>query len=110
MSDGSTKKYFNCHRSGTYRSKGSGLRQLKPQGSCKTGKECLAFLEVTRTDGKVSIVYQKKHYEHSLELQHINLTDTEKEALAGQLVQGFQSTPCSTESSYHVDQSSPEFT
>ncbi|XP_040074593.2 uncharacterized protein LOC115323234 [Ixodes scapularis] len=82
------KRYYYCHRSGSFQSTSRGKRQLKTQGSCKTNVECLATIRVTGKDGKVTVEYQAEHYGHPKELKHQRLSMTEKEALADKLKQG----------------------
>ncbi|KAM7281172.1 hypothetical protein ISCGN_006164, partial [Ixodes scapularis] len=65
-----------------------GKRQLRAQGTCKTNVQCLATIQATEKDGKVTVEYQAEHYGHLKELKHLRLFTTEKEALADKLKQG----------------------
>ncbi|KAG0428977.1 hypothetical protein HPB47_024074 [Ixodes persulcatus] len=81
-------RYYYCRRSGSFQSTSQGKRQLKTQGSCKTNVQCLATIQATEKDGKVTVEYQAEHYGHPKELKHQRLSTTEKEALADKLKQG----------------------
>ena len=37
--------YYYCHRSGIYNKKGSGIRDIKAQGTCKLGFSCTAYIK-----------------------------------------------------------------
>lgn len=88
--DGSMRYYYHCHRSGRFKPTGSGKRRLKAQGSCRTGVYCMASLVTTvnGNTGAVTVVYQKTHYGHEIDLSHIRLSRAEKEVLVGQLSKG----------------------
>ena len=53
--------------------KGEGKRQLKTQGSCKTGNVCIAHLKVAEdiTTGVVNVEYCCTHTGHEAELGHL---------------------------------------
>ena len=42
------KYYYYCNRSGHYKAKGTGARQLIVQGSCQVETACTAHLKVTK--------------------------------------------------------------
>ncbi|XP_067134135.1 uncharacterized protein [Centruroides vittatus] len=88
LSDGRIKKIYTCHRSGNYVPKGCGKRQIKSQGSCKSGKICLASIEVFITSNSIIVKYHKNHCGHDLSLAHIHLSDSEKAVIAGKLANG----------------------
>ncbi|XP_050045139.1 uncharacterized protein [Dermacentor andersoni] len=90
MYGGRIKRWYVCHRSGIYIPRGKGRRRLKSQGSCKINAHCMATITTiqdTQT-GVVSIVYQKQHYGHDIDLGHLRLNKEEKQVIAQQLAQG----------------------
>ena len=82
--------YYYCNRSGSYKGKGSGKRQLKIQGSCKTGKTCIAHLKVTENlqTQMISVQYCSTHSNHHLELCHLPVPKTTKQLIAMKLQEG----------------------
>ncbi|XP_067126925.1 uncharacterized protein, partial [Centruroides vittatus] len=74
--------------SGNYVPKGCGKRQIKSQGSCKSGKICLASIEVFITSNSIIVKYHKNHCGHDFSLAHIHLSDSEKAVIAGILANG----------------------
>lgn len=83
---GVVKHYFYCHRSGTYECAPVDQRQRrkKTQGTCKIGKYCFASLKATERDGKVLVIFQKKHYGHpENDVEHQRLSEAETQVLAG---------------------------
>lgn len=88
-SDGSTRRYYQCHRSGRFKSHGVGKRRMKVQGSCRTGVHCMATVACTQSKtGVVTVVYQKTHYGHEIDLSHLRLSRAEREVLMGLLSKG----------------------
>jgi len=88
--NGKMTVYYACRRSGTYRSQGSGRRNLKAQGSCKTGRSCPASLKVImHPEGEVDVKYCKTHFGHQLELAHTTHKTSFKQSVASLLMQGF---------------------
>ncbi|XP_037511988.1 uncharacterized protein LOC119388349 [Rhipicephalus sanguineus] len=87
---GRIKRWYVCHRSGSYIPRGKGHRRLKSQGSCKINAHCMATMSTTQDmqTGVVSLVYQKKHYGHDIDLGHLRLSKEERQAIAQQLAQG----------------------
>lgn len=70
-----TAKYhsYRCHRSGYYKSKGKGIRQIKKQGSKKMNYLCPSNIKVRlESDGKCTVSYTKTHIGHQMELCHIS--------------------------------------
>ncbi|XP_023232229.1 uncharacterized protein LOC111632094 [Centruroides sculpturatus] len=88
LSDGRIKKIYTCHQSGIYVPKGCGKRQIKSQGSCKSGKICLASIEVSIRSNSIRVKYHKNHCGHNLSLAHIHLSDSEKAVIARKLANG----------------------
>lgn len=77
---------YHCHRSGKYTSKSKGKRQLKSQGSCRSGSDCPASMRSTlKQDGSVSVEYQKEHCGHIKEVAHQRLSTAEQDAIAGEI-------------------------
>uniref|UniRef100_A0A131YPJ6 C2H2-type domain-containing protein n=1 Tax=Rhipicephalus appendiculatus TaxID=34631 RepID=A0A131YPJ6_RHIAP len=87
---GRIKRWYVCHRSGSYIPSGKGRRRLKSQGSCKINAHCMATMSSVQDiqTGVVTLVYQKKHYGHDIDLGHLRLSKEERQAIAQQLAQG----------------------
>ena len=81
--------YYYCNRSGKYCAKGKGKRLLKVQGSCKTGRNCLAHIKaVTNIEtGLVNVEYYNSH-NHEVSLGHLKLSQDTRQGIATQLQQG----------------------
>lgn len=73
---------YKCNRSGFFKSKSTGKRQLKAQGSGKINKECSASLKVQFFDKYVEVNYFKEH-NHETTLGHLPLPESVKGAIAG---------------------------
>lgn len=84
-----TKNYiriqYNCHRSGCFKSRGSGMRHLKTQGSNKINGYCPANMDVIIKMSKCEITFLKTHVGHEHELQHLFLTESERQDLAAKI-------------------------
>lgn len=68
-----SKKYFYCHRSGVFTSKGKGQRALKVQGSCKINSFCTAHMKVSEDieTGEVFVNYCDYHTGHDNKMCHL---------------------------------------
>ncbi|KAH1013485.1 uncharacterized protein LOC109538690 [Dendroctonus ponderosae] len=66
LSNGVQKKYFNCHRSYKFKSKGKNIRKLKSCGSIKIGKACPSRMEVTIKNENVQVNFWSSHYGHEV--------------------------------------------
>ncbi|KAL3173149.1 hypothetical protein MRX96_012286 [Rhipicephalus microplus] len=98
LASGQTRTDYYCNGSGVARPKeGYGKRQEKSQSTCKSGKICLSFLTVTKQENTqspaaegigINVRYQKKHYGHQAEIQHLRMTDEEKANIAEHLERG----------------------
>jgi len=85
---GMTASYY-CHRSGTFTgTQGTGKRQLKSQGSCRSGKHCTACMAVIEHKGTYTVTYFPTHYGHEKLLGHLHVQSPERLQIAGQLTQG----------------------
>nr|CAI5822155.1 unnamed protein product [Callosobruchus analis] len=80
------RMYLNCHHSGRYRGRGSGYRYRDPNKICKRGRVCPARLVVTCTLEGVEVVFYKTHVGHSNESKYLRLTHSEREEIAGMLL------------------------
>ena len=80
--------YYYCNRCGKYNPKGENQRNLKVQGSCKTGKNCLAHIKTATSieTGLVQVQYCD-HHNHKVSLGHLKLPDDIKGKIASQLQQ-----------------------
>nr|CAH7728279.1 unnamed protein product [Callosobruchus chinensis] len=80
------RMYLNCHHSGRYRGRGNGHRYRDPSRICKRGKVCPARLVVTCTIDGVEVVFYKTHIGHNNEPKCFRLTHSEREEIAGMLL------------------------
>ncbi|XP_049267672.1 uncharacterized protein LOC125756776 [Rhipicephalus sanguineus] len=88
LASGETRSHYYSNRSGVARPKeGHGNRREKSQGTCKSGKICLSFITVTKKENTqspapeditINVRYQRKHYGHKAEIQHLRMSDKEK--------------------------------
>uniref|UniRef100_F6W2V1 NCK-interacting protein with SH3 domain-like n=1 Tax=Ciona intestinalis TaxID=7719 RepID=F6W2V1_CIOIN len=84
--NGSSTACFYCHRGGSYTSSAT-KKQMKIQGSCKTGVECTASVKVTQwknepANTEVHVEAHLQHYGHNFNLEHTRITKLEKEDIA----------------------------
>ena len=87
---GGGKTYYYCNRSGHFKSKATGQRHVKTQGTSKINSHCTASLTVYREKGSegIKVKVHKTHYRHKPSLGHLRLLDSDRIAIAGQLAQG----------------------
>ncbi|XP_077503829.1 uncharacterized protein LOC144114150 [Amblyomma americanum] len=89
LTNGCTRTYYACNRSGVARpGRGNKTRAMKSQGSCRSGRTCLSFLIVTRDEGTVKVSYQRTHYGHDADVEHLSMTDQERASIADDLSKG----------------------
>ncbi|GFS62900.1 MULE domain-containing protein [Trichonephila clavipes] len=86
LQNGEIVMNFHCCRSGTYKSKGKGLRNLKSQGSAKIGISCPAVIKVRQSTENVVVHYFRKHQNHETQLEH--LSESDRTAIADSLIRG----------------------
>ena len=84
----STTYYYYCNRTGHYKSKGTGVRTLKTQGTSKINAHCTAAMIVTQDVNGVVAEICDTHYNHSTSLGHLRLPSHVREQVAAQLAQG----------------------
>ena len=81
--------YYYCNRSGRYNPKGRNTRNLKVQGSCKVGNNCLAHIKTkTNTETGLAKVEYCNHHNHTVSLGHLKLPQNIRVKIASQLQQG----------------------
>ena len=82
--------YLYCNRSGKVRIRGQGKRQLKVQGSCKTGLSCIAHMKVMQDTitGVIMVEYCSTHNSHSVQLAHLPVPSDIKHKIAAKLHDG----------------------
>lgn len=68
-----SRTVYCCHRSGTYKTKGKGIRRLKTKGTIKIDGHCPARLNVTHVDGKLEVIFTKTHIGHGSDLGDLRL-------------------------------------
>lgn len=84
-----TVQYYQCNKGGVYKLKGTGIRQLKSQGTFKIQRNCTATLKATTTeDGKITVDLCLTHCGHQQDLQHTWLPKQKKEEMAALIQQG----------------------
>lgn len=87
LRDGTTKRYYNCHRSYSHKSQAKDERAMKSMGSNKIGKACPSRLEVTESkrDGitLISTKFWKTHCGHSIDIGRITLDKDTRAEIAG---------------------------
>lgn len=83
LQNGSYRSKFSCHRSGFFKSQGNNVRRLKSLGSNKINAICPAkIIAIANSEGKVDVSFFPKHNGHSMELERISLTKTERAKIA----------------------------
>ena len=82
--------YFYCNRSGSFKSKGSGARNIKVQNSSKIGATCIAHMKVEEDtkNGLCKVQYCSTHCGHKKELAYMRIPESLKIKIASQLRQG----------------------
>ena len=72
-----------------YNPKGTNKRNLKVQGSCKVGNNCLAHIK-TKTNTETGLVKVEycNHHNHTVSLGHLKLPQDIRGKIASQLQQG----------------------
>ncbi|GFR15093.1 MULE domain-containing protein [Trichonephila clavata] len=86
--NGDIVMYYHCCRSGSYKPKGKGLRNLKSQGSVKIGISCPAVMKVIQSTENVVVQYFPKHENHEIQLEQFRLSESDGTAIAGRLKEG----------------------
>ena len=82
--------YYYCNWSGTFQSKGRGVRHIISQGSCKIGERCIAHIKAIKdmATGEVIVQYCSTHHNHEVNLGHTRMQHSTHMKIAGQLQQG----------------------
>ncbi|GFV02220.1 MULE domain-containing protein [Trichonephila clavipes] len=88
LQNGERVMNYHCCRSGTYKPKGKGLKNLKSQGSAKIGISCPAVIKVKQSTENVVVHYFPKHQNHETQLEHLRLSESDRTAVAGRLKEG----------------------
>ncbi|KAJ8932031.1 hypothetical protein NQ314_015004 [Rhamnusium bicolor] len=94
-SSGKQTFYYNCNRTGKLPCSKKGENKVankklpKSQGSCKLNKSCVSYIKLVKENGKeIVAVWQKMHYGHENEIQHIRLSQADPNAVASKLAAG----------------------
>ena len=83
--------YYYCNRSGNFKSRSSGKRHLKSQGTSKIDTYCTAGLIVNiNTDGTMDAKIHKSHYGHNASLGHLRIPESDRKAIASKLASGIE--------------------
>uniref|UniRef100_A0A0A9XBJ9 V-type proton ATPase subunit E n=1 Tax=Lygus hesperus TaxID=30085 RepID=A0A0A9XBJ9_LYGHE len=77
-------EYYQCHRNGVYKSRGTGKRKIKLQSSNKIDGFCPAAITAAYLDPEdtVDVSYTPTHVGHGNDLRRVNLTREQKKMLA----------------------------
>ncbi|XP_049779353.1 uncharacterized protein LOC126176251 [Schistocerca cancellata] len=81
-------RYYHCHRSFNFNSKGTGARCVKSMGTNKIGSTCPSNMQVTITEDKCCLKFFPKHMGHTQDVGRTFLHRNERAELAGRLSQG----------------------
>ena len=96
QTNGSLIKYFDCNRSGKHlrqQKLRNREKQLKSQGSCRSGFHCPARIRFELTkDKKVIVDYVFTHIGHSCEAEHVRIDDEHREIIRADLERGVNPT------------------
>ena len=81
--------YYYCSRSGYFKSKGSGIRAMKSQGTSKIYSYCTSkmILHQLKNDSLEADIVTT-HYGHDISLGHLRIAKQERQAIAGMIIQG----------------------
>ncbi|KAJ8930774.1 hypothetical protein NQ314_016408 [Rhamnusium bicolor] len=80
-SSGRQTFYYNCNRTGKNK-----VANKKLPKSCKLNKSCVSYIKLVKENGKeIVAVWQKTHYGHENEIQHIRLSRADRNAVASKL-------------------------
>ena len=82
--------YYYCNRSGHFKSKSTGQRRIKSQGTSKINAHCTACLIVSKDkiNQCLRVLVHKTHYGHNTALGHLRIPNSARLALASQIMQG----------------------
>ncbi|XP_072298197.1 uncharacterized protein [Eucyclogobius newberryi] len=85
-------QYYYCNRTGTYKSRGTGKRTLKSQGTSKMNGTCCAFLKCTtsKVTGKACVEYCVDHT-HGTDVVHLKMSDELRSFIVTKLSDGVDS-------------------
>ncbi|KAJ8909799.1 hypothetical protein NQ315_015319 [Exocentrus adspersus] len=85
--NGKLVKYYTCNRSGKKSSRSNNVRLAKSQGSCKLNRYCTSSIKVVQ-DKNFLVTWNKTHYGHSIDLQHIRIPKMDRSVIAAKLTLG----------------------
>ncbi len=81
-------QYYYCSRSGNFNTRGMGKRCLKSQGTSKIDAYCTSKIVLQYYEDCIQANFVTTHYGHDFSVGHLRLSLQEREAIAGQLLQG----------------------
>ena len=86
-----TVTYFMCNGTGNPRPHGEGKRNMKTQGSNKSGASCIAHMRlmVHNSTRVVTVPYCSTHTGHSIKLAHIQIPVAVRQEIACKFQTGF---------------------
>ena len=78
--------YYYCNRSGNFKTRSTGRRHLKSQGTSKLNTYCTAAITIKMTkDDCLEVTIHKTHYGHMISLGHLRIPEIYRLAIAGKL-------------------------
>lgn len=82
--------YYACNRTGKKsQSKEVFKRVTKTQGSCKINSACTSKIKLLKNiNGSFSAIWNKTHYGHSAEVQHLRISKQQRSSIASKLING----------------------
>ena len=85
-----TTEYYYCNRSGYFKTKSKGIRNIKSQGSSKLDTYCTAaiILSSDSVTGQLLATVCHTHYGHDMTLGHVPLLPSARMEVAAKIVQG----------------------
>ncbi len=83
--------YYYCNRSGHFKSRSTGIRHLKTQGTSKISGYCTAaIIAQIKSDNCLDVMVCKTHYGHEMSLAHLRIPEKDRLAIAGKLSAGVE--------------------
>ena len=83
--------YYYCNRSGHFKSRKTGKRYLKTQGTSKiSGNSTAAIIVRVKIEKRLEVMLHKTHYGHQMSLAHLRIPETNQLAIASKLAAGVE--------------------
>ncbi|XP_074604044.1 uncharacterized protein LOC141857445 [Brevipalpus obovatus] len=82
------RRYYECNRSGEYKSEGSNIRARRQKDTRKIGKRCPSTIRVHEKDDKIHVTFYRTHVGHQKEMKHISIPQNDRIEIAQQIAGG----------------------